>query len=128
MDSDPTTSWSTERYYERNLHRRPAGGTGIYVDASPGVAAKQIEIQTPTPGFAVQIYAASSYRELPYGNPTPLTARGWVGPVGSDQDVSAQGRIPLQAGGHLYRYYLVWIIKLPPGRELATISELTLFK
>jgi serine/threonine-protein kinase len=128
VDSDPTTSWSTERYYERNLRvKAGGGGTGIYVDASPGIAAKQIEIQTPTPGFAVQIYATNSYKELPYGDPTSLSARGWLGPVGSDQSVSAQARLPLHVGG-LYRYYLVWITALPPGRELATISELTLFK
>jgi serine/threonine-protein kinase len=128
VDSDPTTSWSTERYYERNLHVKAGdGGTGIYVDAAPGVAAKQIEIQTPTPGFAVQIYVANSYKELPYGNPTALSARWWVGPVGSDQSVSAQARVSLRVD-HLYRYYLVWITALPPGQELATISELTLFK
>jgi eukaryotic-like serine/threonine-protein kinase len=128
VDSDPTTSWSTERYYEDNLGvKAGGGGTGIYVDASPGVAAKQIEIQTPTPGFAAQIWVASSYKELPYGNATSLAARGWIGPVASDHSVSAQAHIPLHLN-HLYRYYLVWITALPPGRELATISELTLFK
>ncbi len=59
----------------RELLRRqrcasPAGvGLGIYLDAAPGVAARALEIQTPTPGFAVQIYAADHIDlALPYGD------------------------------------------------------------
>ena len=34
--------------------RKPGGtGLGMYLDAAPGVAAKALEIQTPTPGFSV---------------------------------------------------------------------------
>src|ERR1019366_2791293 len=56
VDNDPNTTWSTEQYYEHSL-RKPGGvGLGLYLDAAPRVAAKALEIQTPTPGFATQLY------------------------------------------------------------------------
>ena len=42
----------------RHLKKTGGTGLGIYLDAAPGVAARAIAIQTPTPGFAVQVYAA----------------------------------------------------------------------
>jgi len=93
------------------------------------VAGKQIEIQTPTPGFAAQIYVANRIEEsLPYGDSTPLTGRGWQGPVGEDPDVRSGAHIELALGGKRYRYYLIWITKLPPGMEFASLAEITLFR
>jgi serine/threonine-protein kinase len=130
IDSDPTTSWDTADYYEGTLKKAGGIGVGLYVDAAPGVAVRQIEIQTPTPGFAVQIYAANKIElELPYGNSTPLTARGWVGPVGEDADIHNHDHIPVTLpAGKRFRYYLVWLTTLPPGQQSASISELTLFR
>jgi eukaryotic-like serine/threonine-protein kinase len=129
IDSDPNTSWSTEQYYDGTLQKTGGVGLGIYLDAAPSVLAKAIEIQTSTPGFAVQIYVADKIDlELPYGNSTPLRERGWQGPVGSSADVSSGERIPLALSGTPRRYYLVWLTTLPPGSESATIAELTLFK
>ena len=129
VDGDPNTSWSTEHYYDGTLKKAGGTGVGLYVDAAPGVAGKQIEIQTPTPGFAVQIYVANQIDlSLPYGNSTPLTARGWRGPVGVDPDVHNNAHISLALGGARYRYYLVWITTLPPGMQLASIAEITLFR
>jgi serine/threonine-protein kinase len=128
VDGDPNTSWSTEHYYDGTLKKAGGVGVGLYVDAAPNVAAKQLEIQTPTPGFAAQVYVANHIDlSLPYGDSTPLTARGWHGPVGEDPDVLGGARIQLALGGARYRYYLLWITKLPPGMELASIAELTLF-
>jgi eukaryotic-like serine/threonine-protein kinase len=128
VDGDPNTSWSTEQYYDGTLKKSAGTGVGLYVDAAPALAGKQIEIQTPTPGFAAQIYVANHINlSLPYGDATPLTARGWQGPVGEDADVRSGARIKLNLGGARYRYYLVWIVKLPPGMESASIAELTLF-
>jgi eukaryotic-like serine/threonine-protein kinase len=129
VDGDPNTSWSTEHYYDGTLKKTGGTGVGLYVDAAPNVSAKQIEIQTPTPGFAAQIYVANRIDlRLPYGDPTPLAARGWHGPVGEDPDVRKDAHIPLTLGGARYRYYLVWITKLPPGQQSASIAELTLFR
>jgi eukaryotic-like serine/threonine-protein kinase len=128
VDSDPNTSWSTEQYYEGTLTKAGGVGAGVYLDAAPGVTAKAIEIQTATPGFAVQIYAASRIElGFPYGNSTPLPARGWHGPIGSSAAVVNRQRIPL-AVSRPFRYYLVWLTTLPPGMESASIDELTLFR
>jgi eukaryotic-like serine/threonine-protein kinase len=129
VDSDPTTTWSTENYYEGNLRKAGGTGLGIYLDASPGVLARAIEIQTPTPGFAVQVYAADHINlSLPYGDSLPLTARGWKGPIGSSPRVRDGERVGLRALGGRHRYYLLWMTTLPPHAQSATIADLTLFK
>ncbi len=129
VDGDPNTTWITEQYYEGTLKKAGGTGLGIYLDAAPRVLATSIEIQTPTPGFAVQIYVADHIDlQFPYGNSTPLTQRGWQGPVGTSADVHNGERIALSLSGHPHRYYLVWLTTLPPGMESATLSELTLFK
>jgi len=129
VDGDPNTSWSTEHYYNGTLKKAGGTGVGLYVDAAPNVACKQIEIQTPTPGFAALLYVANHIDlSLPYGNSTPLTARGWQGPVGEDPKVHDGAHIQLNLGGARYRYYLLWITKLPPGMQFASLDELTLFR
>jgi serine/threonine protein kinase len=129
IDNDPNTTWSTEQYYDGTLKKAGGLGLGIYLDAAPHVDGKALEIQTPTPGFAAQVYVANHIElKLPYGSSTPLTARGWQGPVGSSGDVRNGQRITLSLPGKAFRYYLVWLISLPPKGESATISGLTLFK
>jgi hypothetical protein len=129
VDGDPNTSWSTEHYYDGTLKKAGGTGVGLYVDAAPNVAGRQIEIQTPTPGFAAQIYVANQIDlSLPYGNSTPLTARGWRGPVGADANVRDSAHVTLALDGGRYRYYLVWITTLPPGMEFASIAGITLFR
>jgi hypothetical protein len=129
IDGDPNTSWSTEQYYDGTLKKNGGTGVGLYVDAAPNVDGKQLEIHTRTPGFAAQIYVANRIDlSLPYGSSTPLAARGWEGPVGEDSDVRDGAHIQLTLGGVRYRYYLIWITKLPPGMESASLAELTLFR
>jgi eukaryotic-like serine/threonine-protein kinase len=129
VDGDPNTTWSTEEYYGATLKKRGGVGTGVYLDAAPKLLAKAIEIETSTPGFAVQIYAADHVDlELPYGSSAPLSARGWSGPVGSSTHVGGDDRIALALHHHAYRYFLVWLTTLPPGMESATLQELTLFR
>ncbi len=133
VDSDPNTTWSTAHYYERTLKKAGGTGLGVYLDASPRVAARAVEIQTPTPGFDVQVYGTDEINlSYPYGDSTPLSARGWHGPLGSAQNIRNRQRVRLTGGGGstptAYRYYLVWLTTLPPGQESASISELTLFK
>jgi serine/threonine-protein kinase len=129
LDGDPNSSWSTEHYLAGNLGKP---GVGIYVDAQPGLAARAITIQTPTPGFFAAIYAARSFQKnLPFGDPEPLTQRGWI-LLSALQVIKSQTNIRLNTAGALYRYYLVWITKLQPAKEApavsAQISEITLFK
>src|SRR5208283_4419369 len=131
IDGDPSTSWSTERYYNGTLrHEASAGmGTGLYLDAAPRVAAKAVEIRTPTPGFPLQVYVADSIQqEVPGSGATTLTALGWQGPVGASSYVHGDEKIALALHGGSWRYYLLWLTALPPGRQLATIEEVALFR
>ncbi len=125
IDGESDAPWSTEHYLNDTLGKKP--GTGIYLDAAPRVTARAIEIQTPTPGLMAAIYASNGFREdLPYGEPIPLTQRGWTQleparTIGSNTTIALSDGVP-------YRYYLVWITALPPSSEVAEISEVALFK
>jgi serine/threonine protein kinase len=129
VDNDPNTTWSTEQYYDGTLKKSGGVGLGIYLDAAPGVAGRAIAIQTPTPGFAMQVYVANRIDlSLAYGDSQPLTQRGWQGPVASSRDVHNGERLELDLPGPRYRYYLIWLTALPPNAQSATIADLTLFK
>ena len=56
VDNDPNTTWSTEQYYGGTLKKAGGTGLGVYLDASPGVSAKAMEVLTPTPGFSARVY------------------------------------------------------------------------
>jgi hypothetical protein len=76
----------------------------------------------------VQIYAAHKLNlSYAYGDSTPLAQRGWQGPLASAENVRNGQRIKLDSDSP-YRYYLVWLTTLPPGKQTASIAELTLFK
>jgi serine/threonine-protein kinase len=93
------------------------------------VAARAIEIKTPTPGFAAQVYASTNINlSLPFGDSTSLAARGWQGPVGSSASVHNGERVTLNTGGRRFRYYLIWLSTLPPGMQRASISDVTLLR
>jgi serine/threonine protein kinase len=125
VDGDPNTTWSTEHYVEGTLASKP--GIGLYLDAAPGVKARAIELQTPTPGFTAAIYASNNFHQLPYGDTTPLTQRGWT-QVAAPRTIAARTTIPLSDPADVrYRYYLIWITELPPSSQTAEISEATLF-
>jgi tRNA A-37 threonylcarbamoyl transferase component Bud32 len=129
VDNDPNTTWSTEQYYEGTLKKAGGVGLGVYLDAAPRVAGRALEIDTPTPGFAAQVYVASQIDlSKPYGDSTPLAQRGWQGPVGASASVRSGERIRLSLQGRSYRYYLLWLTTLPPGHQSATLADLTLLK
>jgi eukaryotic-like serine/threonine-protein kinase len=117
VDGDPNTYWSTETYQNGNLGKL---GVGVYLDAVPRAVASKLEIQTPTPGFDVQVYVASA------GPPATVPDPGWK-LVAAASAVQDGVQISLDTAGQPFRYYLVWITKLPPGKDIASISELTLF-
>jgi tRNA A-37 threonylcarbamoyl transferase component Bud32 len=126
VDGDPTTVWSTEHYLNDTLASKP--GTGFYLDAAPSLRARALEIQTPTPGFTAGVYAANSFDSaLPYESPQSLLARGWK-LLAAPRAIAGQTTVAFNAAAAAYRYYLVWITKLPPASESAEISDVTLFK
>ena len=101
----------------------------MYLDAAPRLSARALEVQTPTPGFPLQVYVANHIDlNLPYGSSVSLSERGWKGPVASTPHVVSGKRIPIELGGAAYRYYLLWLTALPPGHQSAAISEVSLFR
>jgi serine/threonine-protein kinase len=119
VDRDPGSAWSTERYQAGNLGK---AGVGIYVDAKPGVSARKLIVQTPTPGWTGKVYGARNPR--PQGAPP---ATGWTD-LGDIASAERKTQLSLDTGTVRYRYYLIWITKLPTGRESAEISEISLYR
>ena len=115
IDDDPNSAWSTERYNGGQLGK---DGVGLYVDASPMVAAKRLTLRTPTPGWSGAVYAAES------GPPQQID--GWE-QVGTIDNVGRSAKIALNTTKP-YRYYLVWITQLPQGGDHVSISDLALFR
>jgi eukaryotic-like serine/threonine-protein kinase len=128
VDGDPNTFWSTFSYDGGQLGKP---GTGLYVDAAPGVAARALVLQTQTPGFTVQIWASNGPVEPGSGPITPstsMTALGWQRVEPLDVVVGTKTQITLTTGPARFRYYLAWITKLPPGKQSADVNELTLYQ
>jgi serine/threonine-protein kinase len=117
IDGDPSTAWSTQQYYSRELGKP---GTGLYVDTGTPMPVRQLRILTDTPGFTASVYARTS--------PPPLTwpNSGWT-PVSTSIDVASDDRINLNADGHAYRYFLVWITSLG-GHESVDLNEVKLLR
>jgi serine/threonine-protein kinase len=123
IDGNPPTFWQTQQYYSGTLGKP---GVGLYVDAHPGVAARVMRIVTITPGFGAQIRARTT-PPTTSGQDAGANSNGWtllatIGSVRHRQDIS------LSTGGRRYRYYLVWITKLPPGRQSVDLNEVGLFR
>jgi serine/threonine-protein kinase len=123
LDRDSGTAWSTESYQGGQITKPKAGstppGVGIYVDAKPKVGATKLELQTPVPGWRTTIYAATGAKA-----PDSIDS-GWTKVGGGLVNRKTQ-RFTLDTGGAGYRYYLVWITKLPPNKSNVEIAELAL--
>jgi serine/threonine-protein kinase len=119
VDGERNTSWSTETYDGNTLGSK--AGVGIYVVADPAVAARAIQILTPTKGWAGSVYVAKR------GPAPPSIDSGWQ-KLGDIPSAKASQRVDLDTAGNRFRYYLVWITKLPPGADQVQISEIRLFK
>ena len=118
VDGQTGTSWSTETYEGGVLNNKP--GVGIYVIADPTVAARQIQILTPSKGWSGAVYSA------PAGVP-PKSIEGWTKLV-DIRSAKPSTRLSLDTGHNRFRYYLVWISKLPPGADKVQISEIRLWR
>ncbi|MCW2999846.1 MAG: serine/threonine protein kinase [Solirubrobacterales bacterium] len=117
IDANPSTSWKTENYTGGTLGGKP--GVGIYLDAKPSAKGARLEIDSPTPGWRGTIYGSKS------GVPKAITDPRWVaiGDIGK-----AAKKTTVRLDGTPYRYYLVWIQALPPGRQSVELSEVRLYQ
>jgi eukaryotic-like serine/threonine-protein kinase len=119
IDANRNTAWTTETYYN-DLLGKP--GVGLYVDASPGVAASSLVIDTATPGYTVDIYARRSH---PNPAAFDVGGGGWI-KIGAAPYVHATQTIRLSTNAVRYRYYLVWITSLGAHNQVA-INEIALY-
>jgi hypothetical protein len=119
IDANRNTAWTTETYFN-GLQK---AGVGIYVDAKPGVAARELVLDTKTPGYRVQIYGRVNAPNPAAWDPGP---GGWV-KVGAAASVRATQNISLSTAGTAYRYYLVWITSLGSHNQVA-VNEIALYK
>ncbi len=117
VDGDPESTWSTETYRGGSLLK---DGVGIVIDASPGVAARELELHTPSPGFEATVYSAAS------SVPDTAPPDGWTA-VSEAREVAGVEKFELDTTGQP-RHYLLWITKLPEDARRAQISEILLFK
>ena len=116
IDPDRNSAWSTESYSGGSLQK---DGVGLYVDAKPGVAARRIELRTPTGGWSGAVYAATT-------GPPPKVGPGWT-KLADMRDVQPRQDVRLDTGGKKYRFYLIWITQLPPGQSRVSIADLAIF-
>ncbi len=119
VDGDNNSTWSTEGYQGSTLNGKP--GVGIYVIASPSVAARVIDVLTPSQGWEGGIYVARGTSGV------PKDIKGWT-ELAKIPKAKSRNRIDLDTAGNRYRYYLVWITKLPPGADRVKISEIRLYR
>jgi hypothetical protein len=126
VDKNPGTSWTTESYTGGTLAGKKGDhdGVGLYVDAAPGVAATLIEIDTPKPGWQAEIQVAPD-GAAPRGAPGQRS--DWEH-VGGGKVRHKHQRFKLRTSGKAYRYYLVWITKLPAAAERVEITDVSLFR
>jgi tRNA A-37 threonylcarbamoyl transferase component Bud32 len=124
IDRNPTTTWNTESYGPGA--QLPKAGVGIYVDADPGVPAKSMQVDTPEPGFTAEVFASD--RQPSRDATDPPEKEGIFTLVAAPRPITERTvKIPLNTLGHPFRYYLLWITRLPPSGQ-AKVAEIFLFR
>jgi eukaryotic-like serine/threonine-protein kinase len=116
---NPNSYWESEDYSPGG-GLGPKPGLGLDVEAKVAVPGRQLQISTPLPGATVAIYAQNA---LP--TETPGKFGDWGAPVGR-ATLTSSTKIPLSTRGRRYRYYLIWITKLPP-EDKAALADVRLF-
>jgi eukaryotic-like serine/threonine-protein kinase len=114
IDGSPATVWDTEQY-EDGFEGAEKTGVGLYVDTGSRVAARQMDLVTPTPGFEAAVYASDS---------VPGRVQDWQ-KVSATVRVGEDQRIQLDTARRRFRNYLLWISELPDEGK-AVIQELGL--
>ncbi len=101
-------------------------GVGLYVDASPGVAARELRMLTGTPGLSAQIratqHAAGSEGQRLRGH-----AGGWT-EVASLAYVDRRQNIPLATGGTATATTWCGSPSCRPARQRVELNEIDLYR
>jgi hypothetical protein len=117
IDDDPATSWYVD------LKDPAQAGLGYAIDVGKLQGIREVDLQTPTPGFRIEVYATDE-AELP---PDILDTR-WshitnVSNVGTKDD--GKQKIVLGAGTSKYRNLLLWFTKPPTDGSRIRLTEVT---
>jgi hypothetical protein len=112
-DGDPTTAWKVTSVADGQDMQ-----VGLVVDLSKKRSIKQLELQTSTPGFRVETYAADT-AQLP---PDILDTR-WAH-LRNRSGVEKTETIPLASDSHRYRWVLLWFTTPPKKAPTVKINEL----
>ena len=127
-DGNPTeTSWTTEHYDSDTFEGTKTGpdpGVGIYVTTKGATTPKKMVIQTPTPGWNAQIFAAAA------GPPKGIEE--WGEPIAEVKNADKTAEVELHLGSAA-KYFLIWFTKASPasdqeGRYQVEISDIKLFE
>jgi eukaryotic-like serine/threonine-protein kinase len=122
LDGDADAGWSTESYTAAaDLETAAAKpGVGLIVDAGEPVAASQLEVTTPEPGWTFQVYGAA---EGP-----PETLEGWGEPISEAVTVGNETQTVQLNALNESRYYLIWVTELAgaPGDYNVEIGSVEL--
>ncbi|HUF33650.1 MAG TPA: protein kinase [Acidimicrobiales bacterium] len=117
-DGDPTTSWRTERYNDRDVARLK-DGVGMILQGEGPRALKRLDVVSPTQGWSAQVYV---------GDGTATDLAGWGEPVTNQGDIAGDVRFDL--GGAEGSAVLIWITDLGDGsvgpRFSTAIADVTL--
>ena len=101
--------------------------SGIYVDAKPGVAARVVRLITQTPGWSVELFGRNTLPNPDAYFTPPSESLSWR-ELGQAPFVHHNQNITLSSPVASYRYYLVWITKLPAVQESVSVNEIALYK
>jgi hypothetical protein len=118
LDGDATTSW----YVDPTIPTQIA--VGYVVDLGKLQGVRQIDLQTPTPGFRVEIYATDETTPPPDILDTRWSHIKDVSNVGAKDD--GKQKIVLGAGTSKYRNVLLWFTQPPTDGPRLRITELEL--
>jgi hypothetical protein len=111
-DDDATTAWKVTT---------PADGkemqTGLLVDLGKKRSIKELELQTATPGFDVELYAADTAQA-----PPDILDTRWAHLHNGD-NVAKSDSVRLASDSHKYRWVLMWFTQPPKQSPTVKIRE-----
>lgn len=119
FDGNPSTFWETQVYQNYPKFGNVRSGVGIYGKLAAPTALKQIEVDSPTPGWSGGIEYSSD-------------GTTWSAPISVVASAAGTQDFTIPASVGPQQYWMVWITSLPgvpgqPGSYQAEISEVKAF-
>jgi hypothetical protein len=110
-DTLSSTYWETQTYFDApSLGKK---GVGLVLDAGKTVQLHHLGFATSTPGFVAEILGGDSEN-----GPFPDV-------VGDSKAVPGTGRVTYSIHGSPHRYYVIWITRLGPSYQKATVNAVS---